>query len=30
LFPTNRTNGCTLTTLAKTDGTWLADTVWFK
>jgi len=23
-------NGRTLTTLVKTDGTWLADTVWFK
>jgi hypothetical protein len=23
-------NGRTLTTLVKTDGKWLADTVWFK
>src|SRR5512138_4014903 len=23
-------NGRTLTTLVKVDGTWLADTVWFK
>jgi len=28
-FPTKRT-GRTLTTLAKIDGTWLADTVWLK